>query len=81
MYPPRFKKDRKDEIRKLKREEQIKKALQGMEKRRDAMHKKNRDAKYAGKMKGIHMYYPERRAAPQKKGQTRYKKRRAIGHG
>jgi hypothetical protein len=52
-----------------------------MEKRRDAMHKKDREERYSAKMKGIARYYPETRTAPKPKGITYYKRRRALGNG
>ncbi len=81
VYPPPFKKEKKKYNRAVKRKAKIAKGLEGMDKRRDAMHKKDRDDRYAAKLKGINKYFPERRAAPLPKGNTHYKKRRAIGNG
>ena len=80
-YPPKMKSEKKEVKRLEAREAKISKALVGMDKRRDAMHKKDRDERYAAKMKGIARYFPERRHAPKKKGVTHYKRRRAIGKG
>lgn len=75
-------KSEKKEVKRLAtREAKIEKALVGMEKRRNAMHKKDRDERYAAKMKGIAKYFPEKRHAPKKKGLTHYKRRRALGNG
>lgn len=79
-YPPPFKSAKKEAARLAVRKARIAKGLEGMAKRRDAMHKKDRDDKYAAKMKGIHRYFPERRDAPLAKGNTRYKKLRALGN-
>jgi hypothetical protein len=81
VYPPKFKSVKKEEKRIAARKVKIAKAMEGMDKRRAAMHKKDREERYATKMKGINMYFPERRHAPLPKGFTHYKKRRAIGHG
>lgn len=52
-----------------------------MEKRRTAMHKKDRDERYTSKMKGLSRFFPEAHGAPRPKGNTFYKRRRALGHG
>ncbi len=81
VYPPVFKSVQKEARRVEGRKAKIAKALEGMDKRRAAMHKKDREDRYAAKMKGINKYFPERRHAPLPKGLTHYKKRRAIGNG
>jgi hypothetical protein len=80
-YPPTFKSEKKEAKRLEARSNKIAKAMEGMEKRRAAMHKKDREERYANKMKGINKYFPERRHKPLPKGLTHYKKRRAIGNG
>lgn len=81
VYPPPMKGDRKEFNRLKQRKIKIAKAMEGMDKRRDAMHKKDRDERYATKLKGLSKFFPDRRAAPLPKGNTHYKRRRAIGHG
>jgi hypothetical protein len=80
-YPPVFKSAKKEIKRIATRKAKIAKAMEGMDKRRDTMHKKSREERYAAKMKGINKYFPEQRHAPLPKGLTHYKKRRAIGNG
>ncbi len=81
VYPPRFKGERKEFNRLKQRKIKISKAMEGMDKRRDAMHKKDREERHSTKLKGIDKFFPDRRTAPLPKGNTHYKRRRAIGHG
>jgi hypothetical protein len=81
VYPPRMKGQRKEFNRLKQRKLKIDKAMEGMDKRRDAMHKKDREERRTTKLKGIDKFFPDRRSAPLPKGNTHYKRRRAIGNG